>query len=102
MSIKRDRKKWLNKSPVIIFLLSLMYSLLNGGLVVLCFFNAHILGWKFMILIGGIFLVNLLILAVILKKRERQAVRALFGDDEEGYAEFRERCRIFPRKSKIF
>ena len=98
MSIKGEIRNWVNKSREIIFLLCLMYSLLNGWLVVLCFLNAYILGWRFMILIGCIFLANLLGLAAILKKRQRQAVRALFGDDEEGYAEFRERCRMFPRK----
>lgn len=77
-------KKWMNQNPLVIFVLAMLYMILNGCILTLCFINAGTLGCSFWAVIGLIFVVNLFIQAMIMKKRELQTLRYLYGED---YAE---------------
>jgi len=77
-------RKWMNKYPLVIFVLASLYMMFNGIVVTMCFINAEKLGYSFLPVIGLIFAGNLFIQAMIMKKREMQTLRYLYGED---YAE---------------
>ena len=71
----------MNQNPLVIFVLAMLYMILNGCVLTLCFLNAGTLGCSFWPVIGCIFFMNLLIQAIIMKKRELQTLRYLYGED---------------------
>lgn len=100
MGKRRISVECINKNPMVLGSLFIGYSLLNGTVMVLTFINAEKLKWMFLIVVGFIFFLNLLVQALIFKKREMDYMRSMFGNDEEGYQECLRIANLSPRKER--
>lgn len=90
----------MRKSSILVLVLCVVYLLSNIFSIVIIFSNANNLGIAFWPMVGLVFLINLVIQAAILRKRDLRAIRIMFGDDE-AYFEFLESTKIFKKKRRI-